>query len=225
MQWLVALLLFESLLLLYAARANQSCTQLRNLAVVNMLCISLFPFKFITVGPFTSNLGNLWYATVFAVQVVAYDRCGWKSSKGLLKSVYVALFIFLGLVNLGAQVPSPPGLEGPLLQLVADRALRVTIASLLAFGGAQLCLIKAYAWLRAQGSSVVPCYLIAMTLGQIVDSLIFFPVAFEGWSRLVGLLLAGLALKILFGVTLIPAVYLAQRRVNCETGLKALITV
>ena len=209
MTWLLLLLLLEIALLVIADR-NHICW-LHGLSILNMLLITMFSARLIQVGPLISNLGCLWYATVFAVQLIVFRRGGYEASRELVGVLYFTLIGFLLIVQV-APLVTPYGPTGGMLEIMATRSLRVTAASLLAFGCGQGVLVEI--WRHTKINSFATRYLLAVVAGQAVDSLIFFWVAFglAGARWRIGV--DGFLLKLIFGLCFAPLVWWLTKNRN-----------
>lgn len=212
---LAILLVVEIILLIVAVRFGKN--YLFGLAAINMLSIAAFPLKIINLGFLNSNIGTVWYSVVFAVQLIVLIQFGIVSSKELVNKLVFILIGFFLIVQTSASVPAYLGLGGDVLSAVSNRSLRVAAASLLAFVIGQAVLVLVY--VKLHKLYFFPRYIVATVFGQLVDSLLFFPLAFSDWVLYTQILWHGFALKVIFGTCFAPIVYYeARKSTNFDNG-------
>ena len=203
--WLVASILLEAGGLWLTARYGL----LSYYAILHMLMVSIFSQKLIAVFGLISNQGCLWYAVVVAVVLMTLEREGQARASRLVFGIYVTLGVYLLTVQFAVLEPRLQGNTYPALDAAADQSWSVVLASVLAFGLAQIALIWTYQRLRGY---LLWRYLCAVIIGQAVDSIVFFQVAFGG--QVLGykrIMLDGFVLKVLFGLCFAPVVLWAGK--------------
>lgn len=193
--WLIAILLFS----VYISRDNEY--RLRGFVVVIMVMIWFFSSKLLDVGGYVSNIWNILYAGVMLLQFVILEKLGKKFAIDTVKMVYynlglaflIAYFIFLFPTVLGNEIASDH------VNYIANSNLRVITWSFSAFYLWQMVFIIAHEKLKHL--SIFTRYTVPMILAQIVDSFVFFPVAFF-WTGLpiLQILSVGIIFKVIVWV-------------------------
>lgn len=172
--------LADILFVLFAAR--RKIDWLFGTIVVNLILIGIFGTKLITVFGLTTNAGNVFYACVFLATHFLLERHG--KQVGLKTIWYGVSFIFFFAVMsqfatrfVGISVTDTA--NNAILTLFSF-SLRITFASVLAYVFAQYVNISIYEWLkgRTQGKFLWLRSNGANIVGQLVDSLLFFTIAF-----------------------------------------------
>jgi len=195
--------LLETAFLIAAAQKAGDGMLLR-VVLVNMILITLFGSVLITVAGVTMNYGNIWYAAVFAAQALLLIRSGWKSAAYSAAATLASLGVVLGALWV---MTSASG--GETLRHVAVLALQFAAAGFAAFSIGQATLI--IIWRRLKCRPLWMKYGTAMTAAQLVDSAIFFPIAFgtspnTDLGAVLELVATGCVLKIVLGWLSVPLV-------------------
>lgn len=189
--------------------------RLRGICVVlNMLAISLFGPALMTVAGWTTNVGNVWYATAICAQCIILERHGRDEARATIPMVYGAITMMLGVCVALHQFPVLPATEmGRAIHILTGHQPRLVMGSYVAFFLAQMALIAAWGWLRPRCSAGWTV-LLATLACQLVDTPVFFVSAFAGeipWPVLVEIMGVGLAAKIGLAVVLLPVFAVAVR--------------
>lgn len=188
---LVLLAAIESALMAYAL-CSSGPFRLRGLIAVNIVLISLLASKLVSIGGFVTNVGSVLYATVVLAQIIIFDRFGKQAAVDTIRMTLYALVAALTLSYVVAHVPTVYGNEDASFALlqISDFSLRVVLASFFAFVLGQAALIISMEKFQSYATSVL--------LVQIVDSAIFFPVAFGIFKlgEMTEILMVGLFLKV-----------------------------
>lgn len=150
--------------------------------VLNLIFISIFGAKMVTVFGLTTNVGNVFYACVFLATHFILQR---QSKKETYQVIWVGVFsliFFIGLSQIAVMFPDA-GMStvfNQSLEKVFSLSLRVTFASLLAYIFAQYINISIFEWIRTKtkGKHLWLESNGANIVAQLVDSCIFFSVAF-----------------------------------------------
>lgn len=162
---------------------------LRAFMVANILLIGLLGSKELVMFGFTSNIGNIFYATVILGSCLMLQLYGEREARKTIQAV--------GFTAIGVA----------LLQVIPSTS-RILVASLTAFMLAQTVLIYSWQWfgrLRVLGSSIV---------AQAVDSIVFFPLAFLTQLpviQMVDFAWQGFVLKAMFAVASLPFFFAVKR--------------
>jgi uncharacterized integral membrane protein (TIGR00697 family) len=149
--------------------------------IVNLIMISTFGGIIVNLFGFTTNVGNVFYAAVFLAIHLLAEHYGKKEA---LKTVWVgfwSIFIFIALSELTVNYGfvSPDSLAAA-ASFTFHTAPRIALASMVAYIITQYLNVYLYdylhkrtgqakLWLRDNLSNI---------LGQLIDSVLFFTIAF-----------------------------------------------
>jgi uncharacterized integral membrane protein (TIGR00697 family) len=203
--------LVDMLFIFYSSR--RGVEWLFGTIVLNLILVSIFGAKLMMIGGYTTNAGNVFYACVFLATHFVLEKAG--KSKALRTIFCGASFLifFTVLAHLAAKVVSVPEsdqVNGAILTLFSI-SFRVTVASLTAFIFAQYVNIYVYEWLRVKTKGRFLWLRIngANIVGQLVDSLLFFSIAFFDLSgfTIIQTILAGWILKVVVVALGTPFLY------------------
>ncbi|MET0553290.1 MAG: queuosine precursor transporter [Vicinamibacteria bacterium] len=182
--------------------------------VTVLLCANLIgASKVATLGGFTFGAGVLFFPISYVFGDVLTEVYGYARARKVVWAGFGAMIFasFMSVVILAF----PPAAGWPhqaAFETVFGGTWRIVGASLVAYFSGEFCnsfvLAKLkvrtegrFLWLRTIGSTVV---------GEAVDSLIFYPLAFLGiWSAdlVLKVMLTNYALKVLWEVVMTPATY------------------
>ncbi len=181
--------------------------------------------KLSQVGGFTFGAGILFFPISYVLGDILTEVYGYARARRVIWTGFAAL-IFMALMSWAVvAMPSAPGWQGQAAyDAVFGQVPRIVFASIAAFWAGEfvnsyvLARMKLWTkgrmlWTRTIGSTIV---------GQGVDSLIFYPVAFYGiWSnqQLVVVMLTNWALKIAWEVALTPVTYAVVGALKRREGI------
>jgi queuosine precursor transporter len=184
---------------------------------VNLILISTFWAKTILIFGFTTNIGNIFYATTFfAIQLLVerYDKR--TAIRGIWSGIF-ALFVFVIIsqmaLNFGEIIVSSS--VNNVFREIFGGGLRLALAIGIPFLVAQYVQVNVYEkiqrwtgrprlWLRSGGATIS---------GQFIDSILFFSIAFLGRvpdSLVIEMMLVGFFLKVVIGILSIPFLYFSR---------------
>jgi uncharacterized integral membrane protein (TIGR00697 family) len=183
----------------------------------NLILISIFGAKLVTVFGLLTNVGNVFYACVFLATHFLLEQHGEREGTRAIwfGAGFIGLFFILS--QLAARFVGSPLSDSTNTALVTlfESTLRVTLASILAYLFAQKVNTRLYLWiaqqtggrylwLRSNGANII---------AQLVDSILFFSIAFIDLSGplLVQSILAGWFIKSLVVFLGTPFFYLERR--------------
>ncbi len=183
--------------------------------VVFLILIGATGGKLVEFFGHETNTGNIFYAAVFLATYFLVERYG--KTKGL-RSVWIALIVISFFTVLSQITVLYEGVESTAsfadaLQIVFTDSLRVTVASLLAYAVSQTFNIYLYSYLKEKmnGGRLWLRANAANAAAQILDSVVFFTIAFWGvvplesvWSIIV----TGFFLKVIYMMLASPLLYL-----------------
>lgn len=170
----------DILFILFAAR--QGIEWLLATIPVNLILIAVFGAKLVTVFGFTTHASNVFYASVFVATHFLLERHGARTA---LKTVWCGTWSILFFVIMSQFAVQ---LVGHHLSDAANLAIsslfafsvRITLASIVVYVCAQYVHISIYEWFRERthGKHLWLRSNGANSIAQLVDSLLFFSVAF-----------------------------------------------
>jgi queuosine precursor transporter len=182
--------------------------------VTVLLCSNLIgPSKPATLGPFTFGAGILFFPISYLFGDILTEVYGYARARRVVWAGFAALGFAAVMSWVVLALPPAQGWEGQAaLRSVFGSTPRIVLASLVAFWAGELANSYTLAkmklrtggrllWTRTIGSTVV---------GEFVDSLIFYPVAFLGaWETktVITVLFTNYALKVLWEVLATPLTY------------------
>ncbi len=164
-------------------------------------------------GPVVFGAGILFFPLGYVLGDVMTEVYGYARARRVVWVGFIASAFAAAMSWFIVHIPPAPGWEGQeALKAVFDPAPRIFMASIIAFWAGEfansfvLARMKLWTqgrmlWTRTIGSTVV---------GQGVDSLIFYPLAFLGiWetSTVVQVLLTNYLLKVVWEILLTPVTY------------------
>ncbi len=181
--------------------------------------------KLAEVGGFTFGAGILFFPISYVIGDILTEVYGYARARRVIWTGFAAL-IFMAFMSWAVvAMPPAPGWDGQAAyETVFGNTWRIVAASILAFSVGELAnsyvmarmkiwTAGKYLWSRTIGSTVV---------GQGLDSLIFYPVAFLGvWTteQVVMVMVTNWLLKILWEAALTPATYVAVARLKRSEGV------
>ncbi len=149
---------------------------------VNLILGSVFGGKFFSVFGFVANIGNIFYACVFLATGYIVEKYGRPEA---IKTIWLgasSLLFFIVMSRLSVDFVGLPSNDvvNTAIQNIFTYSIRIASASLLSFIFAQYLNIRLYEyiklkthkkflWLRVIGAN---------TIAQLLDSVLFFTIAF-----------------------------------------------
>lgn len=186
-------------------------------------------FEPITVGPLELGIfgaGILFFPISYVLGDVLTEVYGYARARRVVWVGFAAVGFMAFMSWVVVAMPPAPGWEGQgAYEAVFGLTPRIVIASMIAFWAGELSnafvmarmklLTKGkHLWTRTIGSTVV---------GQGVDSLLFYPIAFLGiWttSQVVTVLITNYALKVIWEAVLTPVTYQAVAVLKRAEGVE-----
>jgi uncharacterized integral membrane protein (TIGR00697 family) len=170
--------------------------------VLNLLLISIFGSKMVPFFNITTNAGNVFYACIFLATYFLLERNSVKSTYSVITVgiLSVIFFTLLSQIVLHFSVVSGQETLSQAFFTVFSPSPRIVCASLIAYTFAQYINIRIYSYLqnRFKGSYLFLRSNGANIVAQLVDSCIFFSIAFVDVSGTVLLqaIISGWLIKI-----------------------------
>lgn len=186
--------------------------------VINLLLISLLGQKLIIVAGYATNIGNVYYAAVFFAIYLLLENATRVHVIRAISIGTVSVVAFTALLLLGLGMQSHPATEGvsAMMSAVYGNAPRFALASIVAFVVAQGVNVALYLTAREEPTHIHWWIrlLVVILLAQLIDSLIFFSIAFWGVISS-GLVIEGMVtgylVKVGVGVATIPLIHWSRR--------------
>lgn len=209
----IIIALLDFLCILVVGRFGRSW--LVAMVIFNILLISTFGAKLVSIFGFTTNTGNIFYAAVFFATQLLVEQHGKKEGyQSILVGVVAIIFFILmsQLIILTSGIPETQSVNKA-IETLFQAAPRIAFASLLAYLFSQTINIWIFDYLKSKTADK-HVYLrvnLSNLAGQFVDSLIFFAVAFYGivpLGVLIQTMTAGFLLKVIIGALSTPFFYL-----------------
>lgn len=189
--------------------------------VLNLLLVSIFGAKLISVFGFVTNNGNVFYATVFfAIQLITEQYGKKEAYKGIwigaCSMVFFMLMAQFTLLQAGLPQTSTVNLA---IDELFKAVPRIALASVLAFVVSQFVNISLFSYLyqKTAGKALYLRVNASNIVGQFVDSVLFFVIAFYGTAQIGSFLeifIVGYILKVCIGVLTTPFFYLSTGKLD-----------
>lgn len=181
---------------------------LGKICVANMVMITLLGVKMKVLFGVTLNVGDTLYAGVMLAQGVIVYRWGRAAALTSVTMVFVTLVSIFAIGQVVKAMPLVPGDEGGLaVNYILSSSTRLIFAAFIAFAIVQSIFIVMVDTLRPHG--VIIAYGVSCAICQILDSLIFYSIAFAGVmspDAIIPAVIVGSATKIIFAIVSIPLV-------------------
>lgn len=202
----------DILFVLFAAR--RGVDWLFGTVIANLILVGIFGAKLITIFGLVTNAGNVFYACVFLATYFLLERHGRRAG---LKTIWYGVgftFFFIAMSQFAANFSglSQTDAVNASISSLFSFSLRITLASILSYIFAQYANIIIYEWIKARSNGK---YLwlranCANIISQLVDSLLFFSIAFFDLPGpiLVQAILTGWFIKTLVIFIGVPFIYL-----------------
>lgn len=174
----------------------------------------LLPFAL----PLSFGAGNLFFPISYIFDDVLTEVYGYARARRAIWCAFGAMLFATLMSNLILLLPSDPNEPfnttlQPALEVVFGNTWRIAIASLLAFwfGDFVNSYVLAKMKILAQGRSLWKRTIGSTVVGELVDSLVFYPIAFYGiWTAetLIKIIILNWSLKVAVEVVFTPLTYL-----------------
>ncbi len=190
--------------------------------------VAVFGGKLVSIFGFTSNVGNIFYAVVFLGVQLTLEYYGRKDAIRSVRVSFfaVSFFVLMGQVVLGFQTEAVSGELSGALGVIFEFVPRIMIASLTAFALSQYVNIYVYNFVRRK-TGERRLWLRSLTAvfgGQLVDSLLFFSIAFWGLmpiSTIAEIMMVGFVIKVAIGVMALPFLHMSRLYAPVIEAVKA----
>ena len=150
--------------------------------IINLTLVGIFGAKLIVVFGLTTNAGNVFYACVFLATHFLLERYGKEIGKKTIwyGASFILFFVILSQCAVHLLGASQSDAANAAVTTLFSFSLRVTLASILAYVFAQYVNIFVYEWLKTKTNGTLLWLRSngANVVSQLVDSLLFFSIAF-----------------------------------------------
>jgi len=186
--------------------------------VMSTILANIQVIKIIPLFGLEASLGNIMYGTIFLGTDVLNEIFSKKDAK---KAVYLGFVVMLSTLAIMQMAlwftPHASDFASPALETIFGFMPRVVLGSLSAFIVSQLLDVNIFQWIKSKlpqdkflwirnnGSTMV---------SQLIDTLIFVPIAFWGLvptNVLIGILISTYLIKIIVAVLDTPFIYLIKK--------------
>lgn len=203
------------LFLWWAVRGKRR--RLKILAIVMALMVARSGNKLFHIGPLVSNLGNFPFALIVACHVVIYFREGYAGVMDSIRLVFTALTLRLLYGFTVVSWPLVPGNEiaGGVVNTMFQQGVLLTVASYSAMALSQSILVLVLD--KTKGLALPGMIILACAISQLIDSVLFFSVAFgftldvEEWALV---MCTGWIVKMSLGIGFLPLMYYGATKVT-----------
>jgi queuosine precursor transporter len=182
---------------------------------INLILITIFGSKIISLFGFVTNAGNSFYACVFFATHILVERYGKEAG---YKTIWFGAIVMLFFVAMAQLAYMYTGFGSSIVVNRASDMLfqfvpRIALASLTGYVVAQYFNVSVYAWLKrvTHGRKLWLRKNATNVVTQFIDSFLFFTIAFFGVltpGLLLESMLVGWIVKVAVGFMATPALYL-----------------
>lgn len=182
------------------------------LAIVFCVCLiasNIFEIKIFEAGPLTLTGGFLIFPISYIINDCLSEVYGFKKARFVIFTAFAMNLFFVLVAQIVRILPGAPFWDGQEhIEYIFTADLRITVASMLAFVAGSLLNSLVMVKMKArQGERGFGWRAIASSLvGESVDSLVFFPIAFwgVGHENLIKMMVTQIILKTLYEVIVLP---------------------
>jgi uncharacterized PurR-regulated membrane protein YhhQ (DUF165 family) len=194
--------------------ASSNLIWLRAVVGINMVLITLYGAKLVEVLGYTSNLGSVCYVGAMTGQTMILMAGRRDIALGGIKIILFSLICIILIGSIIGQSPIVPGNEPSALAIgaVTKVSVRIVTSSFIAFTLAMFVLVWTFGAL-SKWPMPARCFG-AQVLAQIVDSALFFPIAFGNKVEVVEIALTGVVFKLVLTLIMLPILFMQREKVS-----------
>lgn len=202
----------DLLFILFALRFGKA--GVIGLIVVNIILVSTFGSKLILLFGFETNAGNVFYASIFLASNILNEHFGKRVS---FQAVWIGfmglvLFVIMGQFVIAYISAHETSSISAAMEMLFTNVPRVAFASMFAYIVAQNVNIITFDFLHQKEGSRLLWFrnVASQGVSQLIDSLLFFPIAFFGTTTILLLIqatLIGFIAKLIVACISTPIVY------------------
>ena len=227
---LVVTALFSASLVLVGWKLGKE--RLYSVIIVFLILIAAVGGKIVPFFGFETNTGNIFYASVFLATYFLIERFGRREGiysiwVGVIAVLFFSVLAQITVALTGSQTTAS---LNEALAIAFGPVSRITFASLCAYSLSQSLNVYIYLLLkkRTQGKYLWLRANISNALAQLLDSAVFFTIAFSGvvpFSEVSEIIFAGLAIKIIYMMLVSPLLYLNNVEEEKDSKGDAVVTL
>ncbi len=192
------------------------------MAIVFNVCLiasNLFETKLFMAGQMALTGGVIIFPVSYIINDCLVEVYGYRKARLVIWTGFLMNFFVVAMAQIVRILPAAPFWDGgPHFDYVFAMAPRVTMASMLAF----FCGSTVNAWIMSRmkvashGRRFSVRAVVSSLGGEMVDSLIFFPIAFWGLGagEMLSLMASQVILKTLYEVIILPVTSLVVRNLK-----------
>lgn len=193
------------------------------MSVVFCTCLitaNLFGTKIISIGPFTTTAALLVFPISYIVNDCVTEVWGYAHARLMIKLAFIVNVVFLVLSTIAVALPGAPFWQGEeAFDFVFSLTPRIAVASLLAFLLGSLINARVMAQMKAKDPKQhFSLRAIASTvIGEGIDSLVFYPIAFAGllpFTELLSLMAFQVVMKTAYEIVALPVTIRFVKRIE-----------
>ena len=195
--------------------------------VVCLITSNLFATKVFSPGWGINLPGSV---IIFPISYILNDCIsevwGYRHARLVIWMAFIANFFVVALGQLVVWLPSASFWDGSEhFDYMFNMAPRVVVASMLAFfaGSTVNALVMSKMKVASQGRMFGLRAIVSSVAGELLDSLIFMPIAFWGTpaKMLLSMMLVQVSVKVLYEIIILPVTSWVVRRVKISEGVDA----
>lgn len=188
--------------------------------VVCLITANLLETKLIQLGPLNVTAGLLVFPISYVINDCIAEVWGYKKTRLVIWAGFAMNFFVVLMGLLAVHIPAPEYWEGAEhFNFVFNFVPRIAVASLLAFlaGSFTNAYIMSRMKLQHEGRYFALRAILSTVLGEGIDSLIFFPIAFGGiltTPQLLELMVLQVVLKTVYEIIILPLTSRLVKRIK-----------
>ena len=185
-----------------------------------LITANLFGTKIIAIGPFTTTAALLVFPISYIVNDCVTEIWGYRHARLMITLAFLINLTFIALSTIAVAIPAAPYWTGEAaFNFVFSLTPRIAIASLLAFLFGSLINARVMAKMKAHSPNQHFSLraVVSTIVGESIDSLIFYPIAFTGLlpvSQLISLMIFQVVMKTLYEIVALPVTMNVVKRIE-----------
>lgn len=191
---------------------------------VCLIASNLFETKLFVVGPLALTGGVIIFPVSYILNDCIVEVWGYRKARLVIWTGFAMNFFVVAMAQIVRILPEAPFWDGgPHFDYIFALAPRITLASLLAFisGSTMNALIMSKMKVASQGRGFSVRAIVSSLVGETVDSLIFFPIAFWGigMTEMLKLMALQIVLKTAYEVVILPVTNVVVKFMKKREGV------
>lgn len=212
----IVAVLINLTIILFSLRFGSS--GLTAVITANLILVSIFAPKLLSIFGYTSNVGNIFYGSLFLATNLLIEQYGKKAG---FKGIWVAFIANILFVTMGQFTmrfigdPQSSGVNEAIFSLF-NNSPRIAAASIIGYLLVQNFNVWFYNFIKQKtaGRYLWLRHGLSIVVAQFFDSLIFFSIAFYliiPTNLLIEAMVIGFAIKAIIGLLSTPFIYLGSK--------------